>query len=205
MNAAGFNLTVGNSQVSTADANNDGTPGDLEINAALALTNGVTINASGLTGSNRIVVVGTNLGGSDNITGGAGNDTIDGGAQNDTITGGAGNDTITGGAGADNLTGGLGADTFVTSVAASDLARPVRRSLAQWNSHRRYVAAGCCRHLQPVDLHDDQQHRRHHVWRECPGFNLTVGNSQVVDRRCEQRRHATGRRSDAALASSRTG
>jgi Ca2+-binding RTX toxin-like protein len=95
------------------------------------MTNAVTINGSGLTGANGIVVVGTNLGGADTITGGAGNDTIDGGAGNDTITGGAGadtligglgadtinggagNDTITGGAGADILTGGLGADTFV--------------------------------------------------------------------------------------------
>ena len=113
VNAAGFNLTVGNSQVSTADANNDGTPGDLEINAALALTNAVTINASGLTGTNRIVVDGTNLGGVDTITGGAGNDTIDGGAGNDTITGGAGVDTIDGGVGNDTITGGAGADNLI--------------------------------------------------------------------------------------------
>jgi Ca2+-binding RTX toxin-like protein len=50
------------------------------------------------------VVIGTNLGGADTLTGGAGNDTIDGGA---------GNDTITGGTGADVLTGGLGADIFM--------------------------------------------------------------------------------------------
>ena len=50
------------------------------INSTIAMTNGVTINASGLTGTNHIVVDGTNLGGADSITGGAGADTIDGGA-----------------------------------------------------------------------------------------------------------------------------
>src|SRR5262249_43436541 len=92
-NSSGFNLTVGDSLVSTADANNDGTAGDLEINAAVAMTQGVTINASGLTGSNRITVTGTNLGGADSITGGAGSDVIGGGGGNDTIDGGAGTDT----------------------------------------------------------------------------------------------------------------
>ena len=77
VNAAGFNLTVVDSQVSTADANGDGTQNDLRISAALAMTNGVTINAAGLTGTNRIFVVGTNLVGADIITGGAGADTID--------------------------------------------------------------------------------------------------------------------------------
>ena len=118
VNAAGFNLTVVDSQVSTADANGDGTQNDLQITASLALTNAVTINASALTGSNRITVVGTNLGGGDTITGGAGADTIDGGAGTDTITGGAGADTITGGAGVDNMTGGTGADTFVIGTVA---------------------------------------------------------------------------------------
>ncbi len=112
VNAAGFNLTVADSQVSTADANGDGTQNDLQISASVAMTNAVTINASGLTGTNRITVVGTNLGGADIITGGAGADTIDGGA---------GTDTITGGAGVDTLTGGTGADTFVIGAVA-DLA-----------------------------------------------------------------------------------
>ena len=70
VNAAGFNLTVADSQVSTADANGDGT-NDLQISAALAMTNGVTISAAGLTGTNRITVVGTNLGGADSLTGGS--------------------------------------------------------------------------------------------------------------------------------------
>ena len=102
-NEAGFNLTVTDAQVSTADANGDGTMGDMAINASVTMTNGVTIDASGLMGSNHIVVDGTNLGGSD------------------TITGGAGDDTFIGGAGADHLTGGLGADTFVFH-SPSDLA-----------------------------------------------------------------------------------
>src|SRR6185295_1250607 len=33
VNAAGFNVTVGDNQVSTADANRDGTAGDLQISA----------------------------------------------------------------------------------------------------------------------------------------------------------------------------
>jgi len=92
--------------------NGNGTQNDLQISASVAMTNAVTINASGLTGANHIVVVGTNLGGADTIAGGAGADTIDGGA---------GADTITGGAGADVLTGGTGADMFVVGNVA-DLA-----------------------------------------------------------------------------------
>ena len=71
---------MADSQVSTADANGDGTQNDIQISASVAMTNGVTISGAGLTGSNRITVVGTNLGGADTITGGAGVDTIDGGA-----------------------------------------------------------------------------------------------------------------------------
>ena len=48
------------------------------------MTNGVTISGAGLTGTNRITVVGTNLGGADTITGGAGADTIDGGCRRTT-------------------------------------------------------------------------------------------------------------------------
>src|SRR4030095_8579213 len=94
-NAAGFNLTLANSQVSTADANGDGIQDDIQISASLAMSNGVTINAAGLTGTNHITVIGTNLGGADTITGGAGADSIDGGAGNDTITGAAGADNLT--------------------------------------------------------------------------------------------------------------
>ena len=103
-NAAGFNLTVTDSVVSTADANGDGILNDIQISAAIAMTNGVTIDASGLTGTNHITTVGTNLGG------------------NDTIIGGAGADTIAAGAGADTSTGGAGADTFVFKTLTFSLA-----------------------------------------------------------------------------------
>ena len=84
-NASGFNLTVTDSQAGSADANQDGTLNDLLIKSSASMTNGVTINASGLTGTNHITVDGTNLGGNDAITGGAGNDTIDGGIGTDTV------------------------------------------------------------------------------------------------------------------------
>ena len=132
VNAAGFNLTVANSQVSTADANGDGTQNDIQISASVAMTNGVTISGAGLTGSNRITVVGTNLGGADTITGGAGVDTIDGGA---------GADIITGGAGADILTGGLERDTFVIGTVAH-LAAGDTINGTVGGRHDRYAAAG---------------------------------------------------------------
>jgi Ca2+-binding RTX toxin-like protein len=93
-NGSGFGLTIADAQASTADANGDGTMGDMAINATVAMTNGVTINASDLTGNNHIAVDGTNLGGNDTISGGAGNDTIAGGAGNDVMTGNAGSDTF---------------------------------------------------------------------------------------------------------------
>jgi Ca2+-binding RTX toxin-like protein len=113
-NAFGFGLTVTNFEVSTADANGDGTFGDLQIASAIPMTNGVTIDASGLTGSNHIVVEGnaeaTNFGGADHITGGAGDDIIASGEGADTINGGAGDDIIAAGGGDDNVAGGAGND-----------------------------------------------------------------------------------------------
>ena len=50
-NAAGFNLTVADSQVSTADADGNGTGGDMLISSAIAMTNGVTISGAALTGA----------------------------------------------------------------------------------------------------------------------------------------------------------
>ena len=113
-NAVGFNLTVADSQVASADANGDGTGGDMLISSAIAMTNAVTVSGAGLTGSNRITVDGTNLGGADTIIGGGGADTISGGAGNDTITGGAGDDTIDGGAGAGDRIAFSGAWTDYT-------------------------------------------------------------------------------------------
>jgi len=117
---AGFSVTVEDAMVSTADFDGNSTLGDLQFSAGVSMANGVVINAAGLTGTNRIVVIGNNLGGADSLTGGAGADVIDGGAGVDTITGGAGNDTITGGTGADALTGGADNDTYV--YAAADIA-----------------------------------------------------------------------------------
>jgi len=104
-----YDLTVADAMVSTADFDQNGVMGDLQIASSFSLTSAVTINASSLTGNNRVVIVGTDLGGADTLTGGAGHDTIDGGA---------GADIITGGAGMDILTGGLGADTFVFTSAS---------------------------------------------------------------------------------------
>ncbi len=56
---------------------------------------GNTIDASALTGANRVV-----------LNGGFRADTLSGGSGNDTLNGGAGNDSLTGGAGADTLNGG---------------------------------------------------------------------------------------------------
>ncbi len=122
-NAAGFNLTLNDALLASADANNDGADGDLHLAASIALTNTVTVNASSVsTPTNTLTIDGTNLGGADSLTGGAGNDNLSGGAGNDALAGNAGNDVINGNAGDDNinggdgadtLTGGLGADTFV--------------------------------------------------------------------------------------------
>ena len=189
VNAAGFNLTVADSQVSTADANGDGTQSDLQISAALAMTNAVTISAAGLTGTNRITVVGTNLGGADTITGGAGADIIDGGAGVDTINGGAGNDTITGGTGADVLTGGTGADTFVIGTVAASCRRRDHQRHGR-GRHDRHAAAGCRRHLQPVHLLHHHQRRRHRVQCERRRLQPDGRGQPGLDRRCQWRRHA---------------
>ena len=179
VNAAGFNLTVANSQVATADANGDGIQNDLQISASLAMTNAVTISGAGLTGSNSITVVGTNLGGADTLTGGAGNDTIDGGAGVDTIHGGAGNDTITGGAGADILTGGLGADIFVIGAVADLAAGETINGTTEAGTidTLRLNAAGTYNlsafttitNIDAIALNVN-----------AAGFNLTVANSQVA-------------------------
>ena len=118
-NASGFNLTVANSQVSTADADTNGTQNDLLISAAVAMTNDVTIDASNLTGSNRIIVFGSNFGGVDTITGGGGNDNIVlAGAGADTLVGGAGHDTISSEMDDALVDGGLGVDMLNVFTAA---------------------------------------------------------------------------------------
>ena len=169
-NAAGFSLTVADSQVSTADADGNGTGGDMLISAALAMTNAATISGAGLTGANRITVDGTNLGGAD------------------TITGGAGNDVLGGGAGADNLTGGLGADTFVIGSAADLAAGETINGTAEaatLDTLRLDVAGvynlstfSTISNIDKITLNQN-----------AVGFSLTVGDSQARISRCQRRRH----------------
>jgi VCBS repeat-containing protein len=89
-NAGGSSIVVGDSTVSTADFNKDGSGGDLKISANSPLSSSITIDASSLTGSNHIVVDGLNLNGNDTLKGGAGDDTLAGGKGSDTLNGGAG-------------------------------------------------------------------------------------------------------------------
>jgi Ca2+-binding RTX toxin-like protein len=102
-NAAGFDLTLADGTY--VDAINN----TITVSSAVAMTNGVRVNAGTTTGTHELVVTGTNLGG---------NDTLIGGAGSDTLGGGNGNDTITGGGGGDSLTGGSGTDLFIVSNVA---------------------------------------------------------------------------------------
>ena len=109
--AAGYNLVLTTSMVSTAwDASGPQSFGTLGIYSDVTLTNGVTIDASAVTGSNRITILGNNFGG---------NDTFIGSAYHDIVSLGAGNDTFTGGKGLDSLNGGAGDDIFY--MASGDL------------------------------------------------------------------------------------
>jgi Ca2+-binding RTX toxin-like protein len=109
--SAATTITLDDGVVSTADANNNGTAGDLEVinGTGSAILNAVNIDASALTGVNAINVSSTDFNGNDSMTGGAGVDTINAGS---------GDDTIKGNAGADNLSGGAGNDLFIVSAAA---------------------------------------------------------------------------------------
>lgn len=115
VNAAGFNIVLTDDMASTAayKGTNTAIEGRIRVNATVAVSNDVTIDASDLQAGQRLFVNAANLNGNDTITGGAGTDSINGGAGNDTITGGAGNDDLTGGAGADTLVfhAGFGIDT----------------------------------------------------------------------------------------------
>ncbi len=112
-NAAGFNLTISDALISTADSDNNGSDGDLLIDASIAIASDVTIDASNVTtNSNNITVNATSLNGNDTITGGAGDDILNGGAGADNIDGGRGDDILNGGNGDDNLVGGYGGDTI---------------------------------------------------------------------------------------------
>ena len=109
--AAGYNLVLTTSMVSTAwDASGAQSFGTLGISSDVTLTNGVTIDASAVTGSNRITILGNNFGG---------NDTFIGSAYHDIVSLGAGDDTFNGGKGLDSLNGGAGDDIFY--MASGDL------------------------------------------------------------------------------------
>jgi len=82
------------------------------VDALVASGQTLTIDATGLTGTNTL-----NWDGSAETNG---HFSVDGSGNNDTITGGAGNDTFTGGAGVDSLTGGNGNDVFVYNSAVPD-------------------------------------------------------------------------------------
>lgn len=105
-------VTTHLSTAAYANANMDNNAGDLAIRAAVALAEGVDIDARALITGQSIVMSGTNFNGYDRIWGGTGNDQIDAGAGNDVLHYTGGNDTLTGGAGQD-----------VFSVAASAIGR----------------------------------------------------------------------------------
>ncbi|MGC2414021.1 MAG: calcium-binding protein [Stellaceae bacterium] len=107
---------------------------------------GNTIDASALTGTNRVVLNGGVR--ADHLTGGAGNDTLNGGGGNDILKGGAGNDTLNGGTGINTLIGGSGHDSFVFNTklnAATNLDRIFNFSSVNDTillSHSVFTAAG---------------------------------------------------------------
>ena len=51
---AGIDQVLDNATASTADIDGNGTFGDLRVSASAVMTNGVTIDASALTGTNRL-------------------------------------------------------------------------------------------------------------------------------------------------------
>jgi Ca2+-binding RTX toxin-like protein len=83
--AAGFVLTLADSQVDTANALQNSNAHRMQIGSVLQMTHGVTIDASALTGTNAITVIGDRLAGDDTIVGGDWVDLIDGGAGADSM------------------------------------------------------------------------------------------------------------------------
>ncbi len=114
--AAAVNLTISDSMVSTADGSNGGSPGDLNIQAQVLVTAGVSVNASAVTTSTNLIVfeplAGGGFQGNDTVAGGAGTDVLIGGDGNDSLTGNGGADFLSGEAGADTLSGGADNDTL---------------------------------------------------------------------------------------------
>jgi Ca2+-binding RTX toxin-like protein len=122
LDKAGFalNFAAGAFIGADLDANGTADENSLTVEAAVSMTNGVTITSAGVTTS-ELVVVGTNLGGNDTVTGGSGADTINGGAGNDTILGQGGDDSLSGGDGVDTLSGASGNDILIGGAGADIL------------------------------------------------------------------------------------
>jgi Ca2+-binding RTX toxin-like protein len=133
--ASGNMLKIGAGLAATADANMDGTVGDISVvsrvfdnnDLDVPFTNNVVIDGSELTSEQSLIVEGEirndpvdgNYGGfngNDTMMGGAGNDTLEGGNGDDTLIGNGGDDYLTGGSGADVMSGGAGNDIFAMSL-----------------------------------------------------------------------------------------
>ena len=121
-------LTLSDGMMATADADQNGTPGDVSIEETNAFAfSDFEIDASELLAGHAIRFgQNGNFSGNDTVLGGAGGDLIAGDAGNDSLVGNAGadgleggdgNDTITGGEGQDRLIGGSGGDVLVLSEA----------------------------------------------------------------------------------------
>ncbi|RCK41490.1 hypothetical protein TH25_23470 [Thalassospira profundimaris] len=133
--ASGNVLKIGAGLASTADANMDGTVGDISVvsrvfdsnDLDVPFTNNVVIDGSDLTSEQSLIVEGEvrndpedgdygGFDGNDTMIGGAGNDTLEGGNGDDTLIGNGGDDYLTGGSGADVMSGGAGNDIFAMSL-----------------------------------------------------------------------------------------
>lgn len=133
-------VTVSGAGTGILDLDNGATSGGLNQantidSTGLTSTAGITIDASGRTGTSATEAMTVTLGGTgqntiltsggadsitgsngvDLITSGAGDDTISTAGGNDTIDAGSGNDTIDGGTGNNSITGGSGDDAITLS------------------------------------------------------------------------------------------
>jgi Ca2+-binding RTX toxin-like protein len=121
-------LTLSAELGQTADGDNNGFVGDLNVAMTAGNTGSLRLDASSLGDTLRLRASGSLAAdtltgglssdllqgdpGDDLLAGGGGRDTLDGGDGADSLSGGAANDTLLGGAGADDLSGGDGNDTL---------------------------------------------------------------------------------------------
>jgi Ca2+-binding RTX toxin-like protein len=109
---AALDLTLTSEMAATADGNNGGSLGDLFVEALVAMTAGIRLDASDFAAGQLLRVIG-NLGGADTVRGGEGADSIPGGGGADSLNGGGGADSLLGGDANDTIIGGNGPDTIV--------------------------------------------------------------------------------------------